>query len=285
MRLPSLGTCAVVTSAMLLPRASAQRPHPRIWFTAEDVPALRARVRETDPGPFGMSAAEGWKQILKRTDDLLAAGPYSDKVTRPGREGGPGKEWSYTLSDEPPPRHDDYPHYPPWTAMFQERSDSITTRIKHFSFAYVVTQDSRYFEAAREIVLHLCAWPIIWTDPSYGGGRPCLDTGHAATAVSQFYDWCYDALSPEERTRVRTALVEKALQPLDGLIDSSAASPARGERSMHRAGTAGQWKGRCMAPTWPTLSRTSCGRCTARDWARKCYSTRSSAACPDTASE
>ena len=141
----------------------------------------------------------------------------------PGREGAPPTQWEYTLSTEPPPRHDDSSHYPIWTAMFQEREDSLTTRIQYFTVAYVVTGEARYFEKAKEIVLALCAWPGIWTDPSYGGGKPCLDTGHAATWVGIFYDWCHAALTEAERRTVREALITKALAPIDGMIDGIAA--------------------------------------------------------------
>lgn len=215
-RVISLATTLVATVS------GAALPHPRIWITPAEIPRLRAMAASEVPDAFGNVPAQAWAKLRKQADSFLQGPTYSYTVAIPGREGAPSTPWSYTLADTPPPRHDDSAHYPPWTAMFQERSDSITTRLQSFLFAYEITGDDAYFAAAREIVLHLCAWEGIWTDPSYGGGKPCLDTGHASIWVSIFYDWCRDRLTPEEAQTVRTALAEKALAPIDGMIDSVA---------------------------------------------------------------
>jgi len=210
----SLATTLVATVS------GAALPHPRIWVTAAELPRLRAMAASRQPDAFGNVPAEAWAKLKAEADAVLKAPAYSYKVAMPGREGAPGTEWSYTLADEKPPPHEDSKHYPPWTAMFQERSDSLTTRIRVLSFAALMTDDVAYFERARQIVLHLCAWDGIWTDPSYGGGKPCLDTGHAAVWVGIFYDWFRDRLTEEEAKTIRTALAEKALVPIAGMIDS-----------------------------------------------------------------
>jgi hypothetical protein len=202
------------------PVAAATPAHPRLFVTAADLPRLRAMAADSQTNALGYVPAEAWKAILPQADQFAGGPPYHYAVDMPGKEGGPSQRFEYTLADEPPPRHDEYSHYPPWTAMFQERSDSITTRLQCFLAAFLITQEARYFEKAKEIVLHLCAWPILWTDPSYGGGKPCLDTGHAATWVGLLYDWCHDKLTEAERATVRTALADKALRPIDELMDS-----------------------------------------------------------------
>ncbi len=207
---------AFVASAALW----AAPARPRIFLTPADLPALRARADQTAANRLGFSFHEDWLKLKERANHFLNSPPYHYVANIPSRDGKTRKKWEYTLSDAPPPRHDDSRHYPPWTGMFQERADSITTRIKHLSFAFLMTGDRRYFERAKRIVMHLCAWPGVWTDPTYSSGRPCLDTGHAAEWVGVFYDWCYDALTPQERRRIRAALVEKALAPIDGMMDS-----------------------------------------------------------------
>ena len=208
--------------AVLIAAPGCAQTRPRIFITPDDLPRLWAMTADTRENSLGYVPAEVWQELKARADRFVAAPPYQYGVNMPGREGGPSRRWEYTLSAEPPPRHDDFPHYPPWTAMFQERADSITTRLQLFCLAYVVTQEQQYFEKAREIVLNMAAWPIIWTDPSYGGGRPCLDTGHAATWVGIFYDWCHDAMTAQERATVREALAEKALAPIADMIDGVA---------------------------------------------------------------
>jgi hypothetical protein len=61
--------------------------------------------------------------------------------------------------------------------MFQEREDSITTRLFSFSLSFLLTEDVKYANAAKKIVLHLSKWNN-WTDISYTCGTACLDTGH-----------------------------------------------------------------------------------------------------------
>ena len=198
----------------------AVEPHPRILVTRADIFRVRSMAKDATPTPtVGMTPAAGWARIRAKADAFLEAGPYHYAVAMPGRNGGPSEKWEYTLSDESPPRHDEFRHYPPWTAMFQERGDAITTRLKYLLAAGMVTGEDKYFARAKKIVMHLCAWPQIWTDLSYGGGKPCLDTGHAAVWVAIFYDWTRDRLTDEEARRVRTALIEKAILPIDAAID------------------------------------------------------------------
>ena len=166
--------------------ACAAPARPRIFLTPESLAGLRGRSEDASRTSLGYVPSLAWEKLKQEADRFLAAGPYRYDVSIPGRNAGPATRWSYTLSEAPPPRHDESKHYPPWTAMFQERSDSITTRLKLLCFAFAVTQDRAYFERARDMVLKLCAWPCVWTDPSYSTGRPCLDTGHA--------HWCREDL-------------------------------------------------------------------------------------------
>jgi hypothetical protein len=177
---------------------------------------------DTAENTLGCAPAEAWAAIRDRADHFVEAAPYHRSVMMPGREGGPPKLWEYTLSDERPPRHDDYPHYPPTTSILQERPDSISTRLKYFLTAWLATGEDQYFDKAREVVFHLCAWEGAWNDPTYAEDHAGLDTSHAAIWVGLFYDWCYDLLSEDERATVREALVSKALE----LLAPSAAAGA-----------------------------------------------------------
>lgn len=197
----------MIFNAMILALTAALQGHPRLWVTGEELPRLRALAADTTQSPLGFVPAEAFVPIRQQADRYLQETAFTYQVSMPGLAGGPAKEWSYTLSDEAPPRHDDYGHYPCWTGMSQE----IETRIVALSFTYLVTQERPYFEKARQMVRHLCRWPIPWTDPSYGNLGACLDTSHLANAVAFFYDWCYDDLTESERAEIRQALSEKAI--------------------------------------------------------------------------
>ena len=163
------------------------KSHPCLLLTSDTLPLLKAKAAAANPGKFGFSTGEIWDAIKARADALAAAPTYHYAVNIPGEGGAIIEKWEYTLSDQTPPRHDKTTDYPPWTAMFQEREDALSTRLTHFSFAYLVTGEEKYFAKAKEIALHLTKWEQ-WTDPSYAGGRvkACLDTGHCTYSVALF---------------------------------------------------------------------------------------------------
>ena len=136
--------CAVLLSGV---SAFAQPPHPRVWITQADLPRLRAFASDTTVGPLGFAPAEAFADVRERADEFLKEPTFVYRVNMPGKGGGPAKEWSYTLSDEAPPKHDDYPHYPCWTGM----SRQIETRIIHLSFAHLTTQHRPYFDRAKQM--------------------------------------------------------------------------------------------------------------------------------------
>lgn len=202
------------------PNMTGITSHPCVLVNAETLPELKAKCAADQPTRFGFRTGDFWAEIKRNADRLAALPPYRYAVKIPGEGGVILEEWSYELSDQTPPPHPKSPNYPPWTAMFQERDDSISTRLIHFSFAYLVTGEDLYFQRAREIALHLTKWEQ-WTDASYGGGRikACLDTGHCTYSMAMFYDWCYERLTEAERREVREALVGKGIEPILGFVD------------------------------------------------------------------
>jgi len=129
-----------------------------------------------------------------------------------------GKLFDYTFSAKTPPSlHDGYPY---WTAMLQERYDSITTRINTLTFAYLVTGQKKYLDGARDRSLNLAKWTT-WSDPGYKcyPGPSCLDTGHAAMSIGYFYDAARTSLTTKQRTELRNALIKLGLIPLEKAAD------------------------------------------------------------------
>lgn len=204
--------------------ATGLKSHPCVLVNAQSLPALRAKMTNDATNRFGFKAADIWNDLKAKTDRLVAAPTYSYKVDCPGENNVTLDVFDYTLSDATPPRHDNSPAYPPWTAMFQEREGNITTRLVSFSFGYLMTGDQKYFDKAKEIALHLSHWDQ-WTDPSYSNGKLlcCLDTGHCTYAMGMFYDWCYDGMTETERTQVREAIINKGIIPALKGVDVYAA--------------------------------------------------------------
>lgn len=220
-------TAALLLAAVSIPalgqdtgNQTGLRSHPCLLVNAETLPGLRAKAADSQANRFGFAPADVWASIRANADRLAALPTYSYSVKIPGEGGVIIEEWAYTLSEETPPPHPKSPAYPPWTAMFQERADAISTRLVHFSFAYLVTGEEGYFLKARSIALALSKWSA-WTDSSYGAGRikACLDTGHCTYSVAMFYDWCFGALSEADRAILRAALVGKGIEPILGYVD------------------------------------------------------------------
>src|SRR5262249_40418227 len=148
-------------------------------------------------------------------DQFLSAGPYSYSVQIPGCG-----MWSYTMSETEPRHTCSNTPYPLWTALFQEKEDSITTRIKFLTFAYVITDDRTYAETAKEMVLKLSNWQD-WADPDFDSGAVNLYTAHATQSVATFYDWVYLLLTEAERETIRNALITKGILKIQERISAS----------------------------------------------------------------
>jgi hypothetical protein len=241
--------------------------HPCLLVNSETRPLLWAKAAAVTENRFGFSTQEVWESIKARADRLAQAPTYSYTVNIPGEGGTVVEKWEYTLSDQIPPQHDKSPEYPPWTAMFQEREDSITTRLVHFCFAYLVTGQELYLTQAREIALCLTKWSQ-WTDPSYSGGtvQACLDTGHCTYAMALFYDWCFEGLTDAEREEVREALIRKGIEPILGFVDHYPAD-TNGYAVLTAGATlaslavrpedprGGEWLAQCIAKTRVSLDQ------------------------------
>lgn len=201
------------------PNMTGRAEHPCVLVNPEMVEGLRARAADEEPNRFGFSMAEIWREHLALADRLLDAPPYHYSVNIQQDPAQDPVIWEYTLGDEPPPRHPGI-NYPPWTAMTQEqREDAITVRLKALSFAYLITQEHKYAQRAKQIAMHLAAWGW-WTDPDYGRGIACLDTGHLTKTMAVFYDWCYDTLSDAERATIREAIADRGCDAIMEGIDA-----------------------------------------------------------------
>ncbi|MBW2701820.1 MAG: heparinase II/III family protein [Deltaproteobacteria bacterium] len=163
---------------------------------------VRALSQDTRVPAYGAAPAEVVARILDR-----AAG---FRETTYSYSNG---DFSYALGPVQPSPHPD--NFPYWTAMFQERSDSISTRINTLTFSYLATGQAEDLQTALSMVLDLSAWQD-WSDPDYTcfPGPACLDTGHLAMAVAYFYDATRSVLSATDRQIIVTALTEKGLAPL-----------------------------------------------------------------------
>jgi hypothetical protein len=110
------------------------------------------------------------------------------------------------MLDEPPVRHELI------GPRLLQQSRHCLSRVYTLATMYRLTGDARFAKRAEKEMLTAAAFPD-W-NPSH-----FLDTAEMSHALGVGYDWLYSFLSPESRTAIRTAIVEKGLKPSLRLYD------------------------------------------------------------------
>lgn len=174
---PSL---AIPAFSELLQRPVNQRPelrgvHPRLFFTAKDLPGFRERAKGAD--------RELWQAVLKDIQTLKrnAPDPKDEDLYKSGldnRKAGSISQYEFAF------------------------------QIAQTSFAYAVEQDEKYFEAAKKWTLAACEMPI-W---GYTYNKPNVDLppAHLLYAIAFSYDILFDRLTKTEKETIKNKLVKQA---------------------------------------------------------------------------
>jgi len=161
--------------------ATAQlRAHPRLFFTASELHALRAKAKDDSKGEMGFSAAQIWQGVLRSAEasarNPIPPQPYATK---------PGTRY-------------------PWTTICFKVRDNLTP----LAVAAAIVEDvqqRRLKVALKRSLFNLCRWNS-WGDVS--------SVSYITAAASLGYDVLYNDLTDAERARIRSALVNKGLKRL-----------------------------------------------------------------------
>lgn len=148
--------------------------HPRLFFTAEDLPRLRSKAKTGDK--------ELWQAVLRnvravRRDPPAPSDPMLD---RSGVEQKPADISQY----------------------------GVGFAIAEASIVYAIEQDEKYLEAAKKWLFAACKyepWGYTFRTPNVD-----LPPAHLLYAVATAYDVLYDKLTIEERAFVREKLIRQA---------------------------------------------------------------------------
>lgn len=87
-----------------------------------------------------------------------------------------------------------------------EVSREVRRRLLKLSFAYQITGDKKYAERAWEEMNYVGQYPD-WNPKHF------LDVGEMTAAFAVGYDWCYDALTPSQRTYIENCIIKFGLEP------------------------------------------------------------------------
>lgn len=84
---------------------------------------------------------------------------------------------------------------------------TATSRIIELATAWQMFGDRRYADRCREEMLSVCSWSD-WVPSHY------LGVAEVLFGLAVGYDWCYDALGPEDRATIRKAMKEKGFDEI-----------------------------------------------------------------------
>ena len=142
--------------------------HPRIYLTSDRISELREAIKTTH--------AHLWEEVRAQADSI--AGRHAPEYVEKDSYSGDEQLWQRGVGNNMPV----------------------------LAMAYVLSDDTKYLDAAREWALASCSYP------TWGLGRidgMDLAAGHQLFGLGIVYDWCYDDLGDEARATIRETLVKR----------------------------------------------------------------------------
>lgn len=149
--------------------------HPRILYPKSDLETIRSTLSTT--------RARSWKACKAAADRALSKGvPEFPR---------------YHRIEDAGTRRLEYQKY---FAYFRGYVDSA---LMDLSLAYLMTQEARYAEAAKKILLEIASWPTADDDVTSVSAKWGDEVGLSFSKCAHIaYDWLYDALNDRERRLV-----------------------------------------------------------------------------------
>ncbi|SKB31984.1 heparinase II/III family protein [Daejeonella lutea] len=155
--------------------------HPRLMFDADKKNALKTKLQQPE-----------FKKVF---DDILVS-------AKKQRESIPVSTLIYDLDQFP--KEDWLPTWNAWGNKIYHTGEALRLNAR----AYAFHGDKEAGSYVKDVLLKLSEWPD-WTHPwqTNRGRYSEHRTGSWAHRVAEAYDLAYDVMSPEERTKVRKAIM------------------------------------------------------------------------------
>lgn len=187
-----------------------EKNFPRLYFTPSEKETI---IKKKDDGVLNYAGCSN-KEI---TESIIG---YADKFAEEkyfecSYYGGHVVRFDHPLTQPGyipnPPKFISNSRYPYWTGM----SSAIRARLQYLATAYLLTNDDKYAEKAIEMCMSLAKWNS-WSDPTYGNGNACLDSGYLTFGVCMVYDFLYDRFTAEQRETIKEGIYRNGiLKPLN----------------------------------------------------------------------
>jgi len=168
--------------------------HSRLIYLKENLPSIRATLETT--------RSQSWKNCLRAAERALD----TPAPTYP----------EYHLLEDPKRVRMEYSRY---FGYFRRHIDSA---LMNLSLAFLMTEEAKYADAAKRILMEVTGWPTddddVTSVSARWGDEPGLSMSRCAHRA---YDWLYHALSQEERAKVLKMCDERACQTHRRLLRSN----------------------------------------------------------------
>ena len=166
--------------------------HSRLLYPRADLPAIRATLETT--------RKRSWQACLKAAKRALDTGAPAFP--------------DYHLRED---RHECRLAYKDYFGYVRGFIDSS---LMHLSLAFLMTEEAKYEEAAKRVLLEIASWPTDDDDVTSVSAKWGDEPGLSFSKCAHFaYDWLYDALSEDEKALVFKMCEERAWQTYRRLVN------------------------------------------------------------------
>jgi hypothetical protein len=162
-------------------QAAGAVPHPSLFFSAADLPAIRERAKHPALAPVA-------RRVIERADRLLTAPPIIPSITKRGEPDPPGESKGIASARR------------------------LQGSAIDLAMAFTLTGDRRYRDRAVALLTDAVDNWRIWVDTAHPPPYDLM-TGENAMTFGLAYDWLYHDLTPAERQHLRDGVTRRALQP------------------------------------------------------------------------
>lgn len=162
--------------------------HPRLFFNKSELAELKAKIKTDE------SVQQAFQNIKALADAaLISTIPTEEEVaSAPGQHGN----------------------------FHNLVSQVARGQLEPLAFSFLITDDERYAQHARTIMLSLAAYTR-WIGKPFGDTNyfnptwsAALETAGICKGMATAYDWLYDYLSPTDREIIREAIIRLGIRPL-----------------------------------------------------------------------
>jgi len=191
-------------------RERVPKGHPRLFLRPEDLP----RLKEASRG----KAAKSFAKLRDEADRLLGAPPTPEPATMGDlRDPKTAANWMPNRVQ---------------TLKACQEAETL-------AFVYLLTGEKPYGEAARRWLLHLASWKL---DGPTNFSVNCEAAKPMLHRPMRAYDWAYEALTPEDREKLRDVWRRRAQDAWksrevgEGVGHLNSPYSSHGQRTFHKLG-------------------------------------------------